>query len=162
MELRRTLQAGARRALGRALRHVDAAGRPIQAAALPWRRGTGGDVELLLVTGRGGRRWIVPKGWPMRGKSLAEAAAREAWEEAGVRGRPRERALGRFPHRKDHPLLGWIEFSVLLFPLAVEAEAEEWPERGQRARRWLPRDEAARRVDSPGLARLLRRFRPDR
>jgi len=162
MELRRTLQAGARRALGRALRHLDAAGRPIQAAALPWRVGDGGDVELLLVTGRGGRSWIVPKGWPMRGKSLAGSAAQEAWEEAGVRGRVGERPLGRFHHRKDHPLLGRVEFSVLLFPLAVDAEAEEWPERGQRARRWLPRGEAARTVASPGLAKLLRGFRPGR
>jgi len=161
MELRRTLQSGAGRALARALRHVDSEGRPIQTAALPWRRGEGGKIELLLVTGRGGRRWIVPKGWPMRGRSLAEAAAQEAWEEAGVRGRIGRRALGRFRHRKDHPLLGPIDFTVLLFPLAVEEEAEDWPEGGQRARRWLDADEAARAVTARGLAKLLRQFRPE-
>ncbi|HLL59899.1 MAG TPA: NUDIX domain-containing protein, partial [Allosphingosinicella sp.] len=57
---------------------------PLQVAALPYRRGADGSVEVLLVTTRGTGRWMVPKGWPMRGKSHAEAAAQEAFEEAGV------------------------------------------------------------------------------
>ena len=30
--------------------------------------------RVLLVTSRGTGRWIVPKGWPMAGRSLADAA----------------------------------------------------------------------------------------
>ena len=39
----------------------------VQLAALPWRRTSGGDVEVLLITSRETRRWIIPKGWPMKG-----------------------------------------------------------------------------------------------
>jgi 8-oxo-dGTP pyrophosphatase MutT (NUDIX family) len=161
MTIRRTLQAGLHRAVARGFGHADARGRPVQAAALPWRRQGDGSIEILLVTGRGRGRWIVPKGWPMRGKSLAQAAAQEAWEEAGVRGRVDEAPLGRFRHAKNHPLLGRLEFRVLLFPLAVETEAADWPERGERRRRWLDCGAAARAVASPALAKLLRRFRPE-
>ena len=44
-------------------------------------------VELLLVSSRDTGRWIIPKGWPMDRETPAAAAAMEAWEEAGVRGR---------------------------------------------------------------------------
>ncbi|MFC6583776.1 NUDIX hydrolase [Sulfitobacter aestuariivivens] len=40
-----------------------------------------GKVQVLLVTSRGTKRWIVPKGWPMDGKTPAQSAALEAWEE---------------------------------------------------------------------------------
>jgi 8-oxo-dGTP pyrophosphatase MutT (NUDIX family) len=39
-----------------------------------------------LVTSRETRRWIIPKGWPKKGKSPDHSAAREAFEEAGVVG----------------------------------------------------------------------------
>src|SRR5262249_33662947 len=42
--------------------------------------------EFMLVTSRETRRWIIPKGWPKRGKSPYRSAAREAFEEAGVIG----------------------------------------------------------------------------
>ena len=56
--------------------------RSLQVAALCHRRTKAGQKEVLLVTSRGTGRWILPKGWPMRGKSDAQAAAQEAWEEA--------------------------------------------------------------------------------
>ena len=62
-------------------------GEKLQTGALPWRRAKGDQLEILLVTGRLSGRWIVPKGWPMRGKTMAKAAAQEAYEEAGVRGK---------------------------------------------------------------------------
>ncbi|MBV9930251.1 MAG: NUDIX domain-containing protein [Alphaproteobacteria bacterium] len=160
MKLRGTIAKGLARAVAKGFTHVDARGRPVQAAAMPWRRRGDGDIEILLVTGRRGRRWIVPKGWPMRGRSLAEAAAQEAWEEAGVRGRVAPRPIGRFRHHKRHRLLGPTEFIVLLFPLEVESEAQSWPERDQRARRWCRRRDAAEAVASPALAKLVRGFSP--
>ncbi|MDM7459888.1 MAG: NUDIX domain-containing protein, partial [Paracoccus sp. (in: a-proteobacteria)] len=56
--------------------------------------------DVLLVSSRGTGRWVIPKGWPMAGRSLAEAAAQEAWEEAGIRGRIHEGELGRFTYDK--------------------------------------------------------------
>lgn len=158
MKLPRALRSPVARLVGRVAGRDRATGRPLQTAALPWRRRGDGAVELLLVTGRRSRRWLVPKGWPMHGRTLAQAAAREAYEEAGVEGEVAERAIGRFDHVKNHPLFGRLRFTILLFPLAVERELDRWPEKGQRDRRWLSPAAAARKIASPELARLIRDF----
>lgn len=53
-------------------------GQPIeQVAALPYRFSTAGELEVLLLTSRGTGRFIVPKGWPMKGaKNRDEPRAR--------------------------------------------------------------------------------------
>jgi 8-oxo-dGTP pyrophosphatase MutT (NUDIX family) len=119
-------------------------------------------VDVLLVTGRRSSRWIVPKGWPMRRRTLPEAAAREAFEEAGIEGAVEGRAIGRFDHVKNHPVLGRLRATILVFPLAVSNELHAWPEKGQRNRRWFHREIAAKRVASPELARLIRGFEPEK
>ena len=58
----------------------------VQYGALPYRLKDDASVEVLLVTTRQTKRWIIPKGWPIKGLTPAEAAAREAYEEAGVQG----------------------------------------------------------------------------
>jgi 8-oxo-dGTP pyrophosphatase MutT (NUDIX family) len=67
---------------------------------LPYRFDLETGVEVLLVTSRGTRRWIIPKGWPIKGFKPARTAAREAYEEAGVRGRVAGRPLGRYIYEK--------------------------------------------------------------
>ena len=70
-----------------------------QVAALCWRRRKG-TVEVLLVTSRETRRWVIPKGWPMDGLADYNAARREAFEEAGVEGHMRREPLGTFFYEK--------------------------------------------------------------
>ena len=72
-----------------------------QVAAIPVRRRGDGNLEVLLVTSRETRRWIVPKGWPWPEVSDHEAAAAEAWEEAGVRGRILADELGAYTYDKQ-------------------------------------------------------------
>ena len=72
-----------------------------QVAAIPVRRRDDGNLEVLLVTSRETRRWIVPKGWPWPEVSDHEAAAAEAWEEAGVRGRILADGLGTYTYDKQ-------------------------------------------------------------
>ena len=55
-----------------------------------------GSCEVMLITSRDTGRWIVPKGWPMRGKPDDEAAAQEAFEEAGVEGEISRDPVGSF------------------------------------------------------------------
>lgn len=55
----------------------------IQVAALCVRT-IGDTTNVLLITSRDTGRWVLPKGWPIDGMSAAQAAAQEAWEEAGV------------------------------------------------------------------------------
>jgi 8-oxo-dGTP pyrophosphatase MutT (NUDIX family) len=144
-----------RKAAGAALRFRRPGDKlPIQVAALPWRRGLDGAVEVLLVTTRGTGQWMVPKGWPMPGKSWADAAAQEAWEEAGVKGKAGASELGRFRHDKTG-LLRPLRCEVAVFPLAVDQEYERWPERGQRRRSWFAPVEAGRAVRSAGLAAII-------
>lgn len=130
---------------------------PQQTAALPW-RSRGGKLEVMLVTGRASGRWTLPKGWPMYGKTLAEAAAREAFEDAGVEGAVDERPTGRFNHVKSHAVLGRLEVTILVHPLEVRRVMSRWPEKGARERRWVGAAKAAGLVDNPELGRLLLDF----
>jgi 8-oxo-dGTP pyrophosphatase MutT (NUDIX family) len=65
-----------------------------QVAAICYRLGKNG-IEFLLVRTRGGR-WTFPKGSVESGLSHAQAAALEAFEEAGVHGRIEEAAFARY------------------------------------------------------------------
>ncbi len=140
---------------GPALSRKEGALLPIQTGALPWRIGPGNRTEVLLVTGRNSGRWMIPKGWPMRGKTLAKAAAQEAYEEAGVKGTISTKPLGSFRHVKQHLVFKPLEVSILVHSLSVKRELTQWPESSQRQRRWFTCDEAASCVDSSELGQLI-------
>ena len=59
-----------------------------------------GEIEFLLVRTRGSGRWTFPKGNAERGMTHAQAAALEAFEEAGVHGRMEEASFARYTCRK--------------------------------------------------------------
>ena len=130
-----------------------------QFAALPWRRDANGEVEVLLITSRETRRWVIPKGWPIKGKSSAKSAAQEAFEEAGVLGKIRKRPLGSYAYDKRLKNGRIQHVRVAVFPLQVETEAENYPEHGQREHLWLPPVEAAKQVEEPELMVLLATFK---
>jgi len=126
-----------------------------QIAAMPVRRLAGGAPEVMLVTSRTTQRWIVPKGWPIKGLTPAEAAAREAFEEAGVIGRILPEPAGRYTYWKrmsDH----FILCDVTLYLLEVDRQLDTWPEQAQRRSQWFSLDDAADLVDEPELATALR------
>jgi len=72
----------------------------VQYAALPYRLMGKSRTEVMLVTSLGTRRWIIPKGWPQKGRAPHHSAAREAFEEAGVEGVIHRRSVGSFPYQK--------------------------------------------------------------
>lgn len=116
--------------------------------------------EILLITSRGTGRWIMPRGWPMDGKTPAEAAAQEAWEEAGVRGKVKNLCIGLYAFNKELDSGERMPCIVAVFPLKVKTLADEYPEAGQRRRRWFRPKDAAARVNEPELKQLLRHFEP--
>jgi 8-oxo-dGTP pyrophosphatase MutT (NUDIX family) len=59
-----------------------------------------GTVEFLLVRTRGGERWTFPKGCAEPGLTHAQAAALEAFEEAGVHGRIEEAPFARYRRKR--------------------------------------------------------------
>jgi 8-oxo-dGTP pyrophosphatase MutT (NUDIX family) len=128
-----------------------------QYAALPWRRTKAG-IEILLITSRETRRWVIPKGWPMITLAAPDAAAQEAFEEAGVRGEIDPTPLGAFRYRKRLKSGKSEPCRVDVYPLAVAIEEAVWPEKRQRTRRWLPALEAARMVEEVGLRRIIEAF----
>jgi 8-oxo-dGTP pyrophosphatase MutT (NUDIX family) len=129
---------------------------PIQTGALPWRLAPKNGIEVLLVTGRRSGRWTIPKGWPMPGKSLAEAAEQEAYEEAGVTGTIDSNPIGTFRHVKQLNIVGDVEVNIVVHPLWVDHELPKWPELGQRKRKWFSPKDAAKQVDSPELSEMIR------
>jgi 8-oxo-dGTP pyrophosphatase MutT (NUDIX family) len=130
-----------------------------QYAALPWRKRKDGEVEVLLITSRESRRWVIPKGWPMKDKDAAPCAAQEAFEEAGVVGEPRRRSLGVYHYDKRLRSGRLQHVRVMVFPLEVREERDIWPEMAERDRNWTSPAEAAELVDEPELKVLLANFK---
>src|SRR5918994_5399770 len=71
-----------------------------QFGALPFRWNRNGSLNVMLVTTRGRKRWMIPKGWPIPGIEPHESAAREALEEAGLIGQVHVKAVGSFRYLK--------------------------------------------------------------
>ncbi|MBB6125154.1 hypothetical protein FHS92_002911 [Sphingobium subterraneum] len=116
-------------------------------------------VSILLVTSRGTKRWVIPKGNLVKGLSPHASAAHEAEEEAGIIGSVCPTPLGSYPYRKvlRSGASRWMEVDV--FPVLVTQELDQWEEQDQRERRWFPLAEAADAVDEPELRDLMRKFK---
>ena len=127
-----------------------------QYGVIPARAAADGGIEILLITSRDTRRWVVPRGNPIPGKSPAESAAQEAFEEAGIAGLIGDEPLGRYRYVKRRREGTSVEAEVMIFRMEVQKIAEHWPEMRQRERRWFGVEEAAAAVHEPDLAELIR------
>ena len=105
---------------------------------MPYQFRAQGELELLLVTSRTRGRWIIPKGWPIKGLKPQKSAAREAFEEAGVQGEVIPKPIGRYSYDKiSDDESGAIPCEVLVFTLNVKRQLKDWPEASQREARWM-------------------------
>jgi len=127
-----------------------------QVAALPFRIAP--QPEIMLVTSRETRRWVVPKGWPIEGRSLPEAAAREAYEEAGLDGDMSPDAVGVYHYVKRKKSGAMVLCAVSVFPMAVRQQRRKWPEKKQRLTRWFSYQEAAALVHEAELRDMILAF----
>ena len=89
-----------------------------QAAAVPMRAG-----RVCLISSRGGKRWVVPKGRLERGRGPEVIALQEAWEEAGLLGILLPKPLGTYRYEKDD-----LVHRVTVYQMDVVAEMDDWPE----------------------------------
>jgi 8-oxo-dGTP pyrophosphatase MutT (NUDIX family) len=126
-----------------------------QCGALPYRLGSHGRPELLLITTRGGTRWLPPKGWPSWWRSDRGSAALEAYEEAGVRGDIETQPFGDFLHRKSLAPDRFLTCRIELYLLRVREQLDEWPEQYERQRRWFSIEAACSAVDNASLRDLI-------
>jgi 8-oxo-dGTP pyrophosphatase MutT (NUDIX family) len=127
-----------------------------QYAALPWRRRADAAIEIMLLTSRDTGRWVIPKGWPVRGLSPAQSAAQEAREEGGLVGQVAERSIGRYHYNKRLSNGSSVMCAVEVFALEVDKQLRSWPERNERRTQWFALQEAAGAVDEQELADLIR------
>ena len=132
-----------------------------QVAALPYRTDADGQVRVMLITSRETQRWVIPKGNAIAGLSPPEAAAQEAFEEAGIRGSVDPVAVGRYRYAKRRKN-GQIEtIAVDVFPFAFNDQVEHWPEQHERTTAWFTLADAAAAVDEPDLRKIIGRFRAE-
>ncbi|MGA0602579.1 NUDIX hydrolase [Caulobacter sp. KR2-114] len=129
-----------------------------QYAALPYRPTGDGDVDVLLITSRETRRWVIPKGWPMKGRKPHQVAAIEARQEAGVTGKVEKTPLGEYVYVKRLKNGAPLDCTVQVYPLRVVRQRQTWREKGQRTGHWFSAEEAAELVDEPSLRGLILAF----
>lgn len=130
-----------------------------QIAALPYTTAADGSMQILLITSRDTRRWVIPKGNRIKGLAGHRAAELEAYEEAGIQGIACPAPIGRYRYDKRRRKGGSREAMVEVFPLAVTRHLTQWPEQGQRELRWFSLADAAQAVDEPDLQDIIARFR---
>jgi 8-oxo-dGTP pyrophosphatase MutT (NUDIX family) len=136
---------------------VDSAARE-QIAALPFRFDKS-RVLILLITSRGTGRWVLPKGWvEASDPDPAEAAAREALEEAGVIGNISKTGIGTYTYFKLLDGGANVLCSVRVYPLEVKRELKSFKEARQRILEWFSVEDAADAVKEPELAALIRKY----
>jgi 8-oxo-dGTP pyrophosphatase MutT (NUDIX family) len=128
----------------------------VQVGAVPWRVRQG-RIEVMLITSRERKRWIIPKGWSITGKTLAQSAEVEAWEEAGVlAGRCSVKPVGLVSYMKRTSGGGLTHCQINVFLLRVRRVTIAFPETHERRRLWTTPDHAARLVNEPGLKAIFR------
>lgn len=126
-----------------------------QLAALCFRKGKKG-TEILMVTSSAGR-WILPKGWPMKGKDDDEAAMIEAWEEGGVKkGKVWRKPIGKYLAGKVTKS-GDVELAeTKVYRVKVKEVRKKYPESKQRDRKWVSPKKAVNMVTEDGLRNILK------
>jgi 8-oxo-dGTP pyrophosphatase MutT (NUDIX family) len=128
-----------------------------QVAALPWKR-VNGRLRIMLITSRGTGRWILPKGWMNGSEDPADAALREAHEEAGVVGTVSRSGLGFYTYDKRLDGGPSVKCRVRVYPVKVNRLARTFKEAGERLIQWFDLETAADSVKERDLAELIRSF----
>lgn len=123
-----------------------------QSGVIPYRQTERG-LEVLLITSRRKKHWIIPKGVIELEMTPAASAVHEAWEEAGIHGYLHPFPVGVYRYEKWQ---GVCEVEIYLF--SVEKELPEWPESDVRTRKWLSYKDAAMRLEEKGLFDLVINF----
>jgi 8-oxo-dGTP pyrophosphatase MutT (NUDIX family) len=116
-------------------------------------------VEVLLLTSRSTRRWIIPKGNIESGQTPESAALAEAYEEAGVSGVVHgDLPIGFFNYLKRTAAGDTHPITVEVFLMRVTGILDDWPERAARERQWALLADASGLVEEPSIAPLFERL----
>jgi 8-oxo-dGTP pyrophosphatase MutT (NUDIX family) len=117
------------------------------------------EIEILLLTSRETGRWLIPKGNIPVKMTPAQAAASEAFEEAGIRGEiDGSLPMGVYTYFKRLPSGQTRLASVEVYLLHVRKQLKKWPEKHERQITWVSAAEAINLVEEPSVVPLLLRL----
>ncbi len=119
-----------------------------QACAIPF-RSVADQIEFCLITASSGR-WLFPKGFIAPGETFAEAALKEAVEEAGLHGRVIGEPVGCYKFKKRR-----CPYTVIAYLMEVLHCDDVWKESDVRKRRWVKPKEAHGLICRPNLRELF-------
>jgi 8-oxo-dGTP pyrophosphatase MutT (NUDIX family) len=92
-----------------------------------------GKVQVLLMTSRDTGRWIIPRGNIDAGTTPGEAAEKEAYEEAGVKGTMlRSLPRGTYTYLKKLESGEARPAVIEVYLLRVKERLKKWPEKRER------------------------------
>ncbi|MDP6446761.1 MAG: protein kinase [Pirellulaceae bacterium] len=115
-------------------------------------RVVGSEVQVLVVRNRRDTHWTVPKANYSSDMSISATALGEAFEESGVNGVARGKPLGTYSYFRNQR-----DRAVLLIPVEVTDELNEWPESFRR-RRWCSTVDAVELIACDSLRDLVAEF----
>src|SRR5260221_9288863 len=125
----------------------------LQSGVLAYKVAPNGKVRILLVRTTRTKRWSIPKGKARSDLTLAANAAKEAFEEAGVKGEIAPVSAGMFRAAK-RAWYGDAIIEIWVYFLKVTNQLKHWPEQGKRQTRWVSCEEAAQVLKEPLLVSL--------
>lgn len=123
-----------------------------QASAIPYRIKKE-KLQILILTSRNKKNWIVPKGLVDEGETEIITALKETIEEAGVKGEVIEKIAGSYTYKKWNGVC-----QVNVYPLEVNEVYKTWEEMDFRIRKWADPAEAVKRVKPRKLSKILEKF----
>ena len=119
-----------------------------QSAVVPYRK-NGKTIEVLLITSRRKKQWIIPKGVKEPHLSPQLSAAKEAFEEAGAVGKVSHTRIGTYQLQKRCKTC-----TVKVFIMKVRKVHDEWDEPWRR-RMWVPLHAVPRRIKKGKLQQIV-------
>jgi len=123
-----------------------------QVSAIPYRYNDD-NLQILILTSRSNKNWIIPKGLIDEGDSELKTALKETKEEAGVTGIVIDKPVGTYTYKK------WQgQCQVTVYPLEVSDIFIRWDEMDFRKRKWVSGEEAVKKVKPKSVAKLINKF----
>ena len=112
-----------------------------------------------MVTSRGSKQWILPKGWLEDDLSEKELAALEAEEEAGVvNKRKKIKKMGIYRYKKWLSQKISVPVDVNVYSMPIKRLKKKFKEHHQRERKWVTIKKAIKLVSEKDLKAFLKKI----
>ena len=109
--------------------------------------------KVVLITASGSKRWIIPKGsidWEL---SAQDSAAKEALEEAGIKGNVFSDEIGTYTYEK----MGG-RYKVRLYFMEVTKLKDKWEEDYFRKRKLVSPKQAIKKVVPAAVSKIMAQY----